>query len=83
VELAEIDKDDQKKYNVRNGLKVTKLYDGKLKKRTFEGFIITSVNRIKVTTVQSLLKRCKHKRGIMIEGKYAGDPTFYYYAVGM
>jgi hypothetical protein len=30
VELAEIDKDDQKKYNVRNGLKV-KLYDGKLK----------------------------------------------------
>jgi hypothetical protein len=63
VELAEIDKDDQKKYNVRNGLKVTKLYDGKLKStRTFEGFIITSVNRIKVTTVQSLLKRCKHKR---------------------
>jgi hypothetical protein len=54
VELAEIDKDDQKKYNVRNGLKVTKLYDGKLKStRTFEGFIITSVNRIKVTTVQS------------------------------
>jgi hypothetical protein len=40
VELAEIDKDDQK--NVRNGLKVTKLYDGKLKStRTFEGFIIT------------------------------------------
>jgi hypothetical protein len=51
------------KYNVRNGLKVTKLYDGKLKStRTFEGFIITSVNRIKVTTVQSLLKRQAHKR---------------------
>jgi pantothenate kinase type III len=74
VELAEIDKDDQK--NTMLEMEVTKLYDGKLKStRTFEGFIITSVNRIKVTTVQSLLKQCKHKREIMIEGKYAGDPT--------
>jgi Do/DeqQ family serine protease len=86
VELAEIDKDDQKKYNVRNGLKVTKLYDGKLKKYTDirEGFIITSVNRIKVTTVQSFTETVQAQEGgIMIEGKYAGDPTFYYYAVGM
>lgn len=86
VELAEIDKDDQKKYNVRNGLKVTKLYDGKLKSSTDmrEGFVITSVNITPVTTVQSFIEAVQgQQRGIMIEGKYAGDPTFYYYAFGM
>ncbi|SEQ91422.1 S1C family serine protease [Flavobacterium frigoris] len=86
VELAEIDKDDQKKYNVRNGLKVTKLYDGKLKSSTDirEGFVITSVNITPVTIVQSFIEAVQgQQRGIMIEGKYAGDPTFYYYAFGM
>jgi hypothetical protein len=23
------------------------------------------------------------ERGIMLEGKYAGDPTYYYYAFGL
>jgi hypothetical protein len=62
VELAEIDKDDQKKYNVRNGLKVTKLYDGKTEYTVQEGFIIT-VNRIKVTTVQSFTETVQAQEG--------------------
>jgi Do/DeqQ family serine protease len=86
VELVEINKEDQKNYNVRNGLKVTKLYDGKLKKYTGirEGFVITSVNNKSVSTVKSFIEAVESRQGgIMLEGKYAGDPTYYYYAFGM
>lgn len=86
VELAEINKQDQKNYNIKNGLKVTKLYDGKLKRNTDirEGFVITSVNGRPVNTVKSFVEAVESQQGgIMLEGKYAGDPTFYYYAFGM
>jgi len=86
VELVPISKEDQKKYKVENGLKVTKLYNGKLKKNTNikEGFVITAVNSKAVSSVNSFIEAVKTKRGgIMLEGKYAGDPTLYYYAFGM
>lgn len=86
VELVAISKEDQKNYNVRNGLKVTKLYDGKLKRFTGirEGFVITAVNNRAVTTVKSFMEAVAAQQGgIMLEGKYAGDPTYYYYAFGM
>jgi serine protease Do len=86
VQLVPIDKEDQKNYNLKNGLKVTKLYDGKLKKYTDmrEGFVITSVNNRAVTTIKSFIEAVEALRGgIMLEGKYTGDPTYYYYAFGM
>lgn len=86
VELVEINKEDQKKYKVKNGLKITKLFEGKLKRNTNikEGFVITSVNNKKVTTVNSFIEAIKSKQGgIMLEGKYAGNSTVYYYAFGM
>ena len=86
IELVEISKEDQKNYNVKNGLKITKLYEGKLKSYTDirEGFVITSVNRRPVYTVQSFIEAVSAQPGgIMLEGKYAGDPTYYYYAFGM
>ena len=86
VELVEITKEDQKNYNVRNGLKVKKLYDGKLKQYTNirEGFVITSVNNKMVSTINSFMEAVEtQKGGIMLEGKYAGDSTYYYYAFGM
>ena len=86
VELVPISKEDQKKYKVENGLKVTKLYNGKLKKNTNikEGFVITAVNKRAVSSVDSFIEAVKKQRGgIMLEGKYAGDPTYYYYAFGM
>jgi S1-C subfamily serine protease len=51
-------KQDQKDYNVKNGLKVIKLYDGKLKRNTDirEGFVITAVNRRAVYTVKSFVE---------------------------
>lgn len=86
VELVPINKEDQTKYNVKNGLKVTKLYDGKLKRNTNirEGFVITAVNNRTVSTIESFIWAVKQQQGgIMLEGKYAGDPTLYYYAFGM
>ena len=86
VELLPISKEDQKKYKLENGLKVTKLYNGKLKKNTNirEGFVITAVNKREVSSVDSFIEAVKKQRGgIMLEGKYAGDPTYYYYAFGM
>ena len=86
IEIVAISNEDQKNYKVKNGVKVTKLYDGKLKKYTSirEGFVITSVNNRAVSTVQSFLETVEAQQGgIMLEGKYAGDPTYYYYAFGM
>ena len=86
VELSPITKEDQKVYNVKNGLKITKLYDGKLKRFTGirNGFVITSVNNRIISSVQSFMDAvAAQERGIMLEGKYAGDPTYYYYAFGL
>jgi Do/DeqQ family serine protease len=86
VELVPISNEDQKKYKVKNGLKVIKLYDGKLKRNTNirEGFVITAVNNRVVTTINSFIEAVKKQQGgIMLEGKYAGDSTYYYYAFGM
>lgn len=86
IQLVPISNEDQKKYNVKNGLKVTKLYDGKLKRNTNirEGFVITAVNNREVSTIDSFIEAVKKQQGgIMLEGKYAGDPTYYYYAFGM
>lgn len=86
IELVEINVEDQKKYNVKNGLKITKLYDGKLKRNTDirEGFVITAVNNKPVSTIKSFIEAVEARQGgVMLEGKYAGDPTYYYYAFGM
>jgi Do/DeqQ family serine protease len=86
VQLVPISKEDHKNYKVKNGLKVTKLYNGKLKKNTNirEGFVITAVNNKEVSTIDSFIEAVEAQQGgIMLEGKYAGDPTYYYYAFGM
>jgi serine protease Do len=86
VQLVPINKEDQRNYNLKSGLKVIKLYGGKLKKYTNirEGFVITSVNNSAVSDVKSFVNIIEAKQGgILLEGKYAGDPTYYYYAFGM
>ena len=86
IEIVAINKDDQKKYKVKNGVKITKLYDGKLKRFTDirEGFVITSVNNRDVFSIKDFIDALDtQNEGIMLKGKYAGDPTYYYYAFGM
>jgi len=85
VELEEITAADKRKYKLTNGLKVTKLSNGKLKQNTSMkiGFIITAVNKIAVHNIQSFVEAVEKQRGgIMIEGKYPDSPITYYYAFG-
>ncbi len=86
VELVPITKEDQNKYKIKNGLKITKLSNGKLKRNTDieVGFVITAVNNKKVSTVQSFIDAVESQSGgIMLEGKYPNDPSVYYYAFGL
>ena len=85
IEIVVIDKEDQKKYKVKNGVKVTKLYDGKLKRFTDirEGFVITSVNNKAIYSIKDFTDALEEQKGgIMLQGKYVGDNTYYYYAFG-
>jgi len=86
IQLVPINSEDQENYKIKNGLKVTKLYDGKLKQYTSirEGFVITAVNNREVYSVDSFSETLKKQQGgIMLEGKYNGDSTYHYHAFGM
>jgi hypothetical protein len=80
VELAEIDKDDQKNTMLEMDRHETirwKTVHGHSKDNYFCQQNKGYYSSVFTETVQA------QEGGIMIEGKYAGDPTFYYYAVGM
>lgn len=86
VELEEIDAKTARKLDIDGGLKITRLYNGKLRRSTDvrEGFIITRVNGKKVKTVDEFVKYLETvKGGVMIEGIYEDYPGTYYYAFGM
>jgi Do/DeqQ family serine protease len=85
IELTEITKEDKKNYTVKNGVKVTKITSGKISRNTdiHPGFVITSVNKVPVYSVESFIEEMKkQKGGVMLEGKYENDLTIYYYAFG-
>ncbi|HFA48359.1 MAG TPA: Do family serine endopeptidase [Bacteroidetes bacterium] len=75
-----------KKLDIPGGVKVTKLYAGKLRKYTDmrEGFIITQADGQKVKNVDDLVKALDGKKGgVMLEGVYEDIPGTYFYAFGM
>ena len=46
--------------------------------------MITAVNNKEVSTIDTFIEAVEAQQGgIMLEGKYAGDPTYYYYAFGI
>lgn len=86
VELEEIDKPTAKKLNIDGGIRITKLFIGKLKRHTDVkvGFIITKVDRKIYKTVDALAKYLQDKKGgVMLEGIYEDYPGNYYYAFGL
>ena len=86
VELEEIDKKTANKLNIDGGLKVTKLFNGKLKRHTDikTGFIITKVDSKNITSLEEFVKYLENKKGgVMIEGVYEDYPGSYYYAFGL
>lgn len=71
---------DMKKMSVQNGLRITKLNAGKLLNAGIkEGFIITSVDKKKISTTEDLKKALEDKNGgVLIEGIYPNGMKAYY-----
>lgn len=86
AEFEDIDKDLAKKLDIAGGVKVKKLYAGKLMKHTEmrEGFIITKVGGQVINNTDELAKALENKKGgVLLEGVYEDLPGTYYYAFGL
>jgi Do/DeqQ family serine protease len=75
-----LSQDELKKMGLSNGLRITKLNNGKLASAGIkQGFIITSIDRKKVTNVQELSDYLQDKAGgVLIEGIYPNGVKAYY-----
>lgn len=86
AELVALSDDQARKLNIPGGVKITRLYAGKLRSETNirEGFIITKVNTQSVDSVDELTKILEGTSGgVMLEGLYEGDTETRYYAFGL
>ena len=84
--FEELSSKEKKDLKIEGGVKVTKLFDGKLKKNTGirEGFIIIKIDNRKITSVDELVSVLESKKGgILIEGIYPGYSGVFYYGLGM
>lgn len=86
AELEALSSSEARKMGLAGGLQVKKLNNGILKSNTDikEGFIITSVNKRSVSTLEDLEALLKASRGdgVMLQGKYPGENGTRYYAFG-
>ncbi|HRG38607.1 MAG TPA: Do family serine endopeptidase, partial [Bacteroidia bacterium] len=75
-----IGESDMKKLNIENGLKIVKLGAGKLLNSGIkEGFIILSVDKKKITSMDDLRAALENKKGgVLIAGVYPNGLTAYY-----
>ncbi|MCS6824386.1 MAG: Do family serine endopeptidase [Cytophagaceae bacterium] len=81
AELKPAPKEELKKLNLENGVKVTNIRDGKLKNAGVkEGFIITAVDKKKVSSPAEVLNIIDNNRngGLLIEGVYPNGQKAYY-----
>ncbi len=86
AQFETISKEEADKFEIDGGVKVAGLGRGKLAQETDikAGFIITKVNRQKVTSAAQLQKILENEEGgVLIEGIYPGSKKTVYYAFGM
>ena len=86
AEFETVDEKTAKQLDIEGGVKVKKLFTGKLTKHTDlrEGFIITKVNSKVVMNKDELVKVLEEQKGgVMLEGVYENIPGVYYYAFGI
>ncbi len=86
ADMQDLDKETARKLDIKGGVKITKIYAGKLRQQTQirEGFIITKVDGKEVKSVKELTEVLKDKKGgVMLEGVYEDIPGTYYYAFGL
>ncbi len=75
-----VNKDEMKKLGINNGVRIKKLDEGKFASAGIkQGFVITSIDKKKVSTTQELEEILKDKTGgVLIEGVYPnGIKAFY------
>ena len=81
AEFEPVGKEEMKKLDIENGVKIIKLNSGKLKEAGVkEGFIITSVDKNPVSKpadIESILNKNKNS-GILVEGIYPNGQKAYY-----
>ena len=75
-----VSSEEMKKLNIQNGLRITKLGAGKLLSSGIkEGFIITSVDKKKIDSVDDIKATLENKKGgVLIEGVYPNGMRAYY-----
>ncbi|HXD91657.1 MAG TPA: Do family serine endopeptidase [Bacteroidia bacterium] len=75
-----VNKSDMKKLGIQNGVRVANLQNGKLFSAGIkEGFIITSIDKKRISTVEEIEATVKNKQGgILIEGVYPNGMHAYY-----
>lgn len=86
IEVETLSPSEGKKYNLRGGVKVMRITEGKIKENTTmkKGFIITKVDDVAVTTKDDLIRILEGKKGgVMLEGIYPGERGTYFYGFGM
>lgn len=84
AEFASMDKNALQKYDLKSGVKVTKVGPGKFKNAGIpEGFIITKVDKNDVSSVSEVTAAIVNKKGgVLVEG-INPDGTKGYYALGI
>lgn len=80
AQLEPISDTDMQKLRIRNGLKITKLSDGKLKQSGIkEGFIIVKANRLPVSSASDFQQIvATASEGLFISGIYPNGKVAYY-----
>ncbi len=84
AEFEEIDPDLKRKLGIRDGIQITSIKKGKLQEQGVKkGFIVTRVNRTRVSTVKDLHQMFTNlSGGVLIEGVYPNGVVAYY-AIGL
>jgi len=80
VQLIELSQKELKNLNLTNGVKVSQLYNGKLRSIGInEGFIITKINHQKVNSIKEISSALSNiKGGVLLEGQYENGRKEYY-----
>ena len=81
-----LSKDKAKELGIDGGVVVKDLSAGILKSETGiqDGFIITGINKEKITSVDELRKALNHQKGgVMLEGTYENYPGELFFAFGL
>ena len=78
--FEELNAEDLAKYNIKGGVKISKLQPGKLANAGIkEGFIVLSVDKKKVANIKDIQTLLENKTGgVLIEGMYPNGMKAYY-----